>query len=77
MSTGLLKKTLRILLKSNFSLAKSRKSHSRIVSQWFKWLAPGLFVKRWLLLSAAGVLLTSLGLAIWTGMTHFLHSTTT
>lgn len=35
------------------------------VSQWFKWLAPGIAVKRWLLISAGGVVLTSLGLAIW------------
>ena len=69
MSSGLLKKTLRI-----FSIAKHQKSHSPIVSQWFKWLAPGLFVKRWLLLSAAGVLLSSLGLAIWTGMTPIFYT---
>ncbi len=36
---------------------------------WFKWLAPGLLVKRWLLLSAGGVLLTSLGVAIWVKLT--------
>jgi uncharacterized cofD-like protein len=30
----------------------------------FKWLTPGLFVKRWLLLSAFGVILVSLGVAI-------------
>ncbi len=73
MSTRLMKKTLRILLKSNFSILKYRKSHSRI-GQWFKWLAPGLFVKRWLLLSAVGVLLTSLGLSIWTGMTPIFYT---
>jgi uncharacterized cofD-like protein len=39
------------------------------VNQWFKWLSPGLFVKRWLLISATGVLLTTLGLAIWTKLT--------
>ncbi len=44
-------------------------SRSVRLSQWFKWLAPGLFVKRWLLLSAGGVLLTSLGLAIWGKLT--------
>jgi len=38
-------------------------------NRWFKWLAPGLLVKRWLLISAAGVLLTSLGLAIWIKLT--------
>lgn len=77
----LLKKTLR-----NLSMAKSYLPHSstpysdryssrypKRVGQWFKWLAPGLFVKRWLLLSAVGVLLTSLGLAIWTGMTPIFY----
>ena len=39
------------------------------VNRWFKWLSPGIFVKRWLLISAAGVLLTSLGLAIWVKLT--------
>ncbi|ABG51396.1 conserved hypothetical protein [Trichodesmium erythraeum IMS101] len=73
MSTSLFKKTLRIFLKKNFPITKPQKSNYQIVSQWFKWLAPGLFVKRWLLLSAAGVLLTSLGLAIWTGMTPIFY----
>ena len=73
MSTSLFKKTLRIFLKKNFPITKPQKSNYQIVSQWFKWLAPGLFVKRWLLLSAAGVLLTSLGLATWTGMTPVFY----
>ncbi|MCH2049584.1 MAG: YvcK family protein [Trichodesmium sp. ALOHA_ZT_67] len=73
MSTSLFKKTLRIFLKKNFPITKPQKSNYQIISQWFKWLAPGLFVKRWLLLSAAGVLLTSLGLAIWTGMTPIFY----
>ena len=48
----------------------SRKHHPpRGVNRWFKWLSPGLLVKRWLLLSAIGVLLTSLGLAIWVKLT--------
>ncbi|MGK7921167.1 MAG: uridine diphosphate-N-acetylglucosamine-binding protein YvcK [Trichodesmium sp.] len=74
MSTGLLKKTLRIFIKSNFYSPKRHKTNSRIVNQWFKWLSPGLFVKRWLLLSAAGVILSSLGLAIWTGMTPIFYT---
>ena len=73
MSTGLFKKTLRIFLNSNFSIRKRQKTNFQIVNQWFKWLVPGLFVKRWLLLSAAGVLLSSLGLAIWTGMTPIFY----
>ncbi|MBD2666177.1 hypothetical protein B6N60_02196 [Richelia sinica FACHB-800] len=39
------------------------------VNQWFKWLSPGLSVKRWLLISVSGVLLASLGLAIWIKLT--------
>ncbi|MCU0518953.1 MAG: YvcK family protein [Oscillatoria sp. Prado101] len=43
------------------------------VGQWFKWLSPGLLVKRWLLLSATGVLLTSLGIAIWIKLTPIFY----
>ena len=39
------------------------------VNLWFKWLSPGLFVKRWLLLSAIGFFLTVLGGAIWFKLT--------
>ena len=43
------------------------------VNNWFKWLAPGLLIKRWLLISASGVLLTSLGLAIWAKLTPIFY----
>lgn len=39
------------------------------VNRWFKWLAPGLFVKRWLLISSIGISLLILGLAIWVKLT--------
>ncbi|MGJ5676120.1 MAG: gluconeogenesis factor YvcK family protein [Nostochopsis sp.] len=39
------------------------------INQWFKWLSPGLSVKRWFLISIGGVLLASLGLAIWIKLT--------
>ncbi|VEP14772.1 putative gluconeogenesis factor [Hyella patelloides LEGE 07179] len=39
------------------------------VNRWFKWLSPGLFVKRWLLLSASGFCLAVLGGAIWVKLT--------
>jgi uncharacterized cofD-like protein len=39
------------------------------VDRWFKWLSPGLLVKRWLVMSAFGVFLTILGLAIWVKLT--------
>lgn len=43
------------------------------VNQWFKWLAPGLLVKRWLLISAAGVIFVALGLAIWSNLTPIYY----
>ncbi|MBE9126167.1 MULTISPECIES: gluconeogenesis factor YvcK family protein [unclassified Coleofasciculus] len=45
----------------------------RRFNRWFKWLAPGLLIKRWLLLSASGVLLTSLGVAIWAKLTPIFY----
>jgi uncharacterized cofD-like protein len=76
MTIGLLKQALHALrqetrnrsayrLKTSILLSKREKRLLR----WFKWLAPGLLVKRWLLLSAGGVLLTILGFAIWIKLT--------
>lgn len=61
------------LLKYRHLFSLPNRHPSRRVSQWFKWLAPGLLVKRWLVISIAGVVLTSLGLAIWTGMTPIFY----
>ncbi|MEH2010829.1 gluconeogenesis factor YvcK family protein [Nostoc sp.] len=63
MSIGFLRQALNALQK------QSRSRTSYRVNQWFKWLSPGLSVKRWLLISVGGVLLTSLGLAIWIKLT--------
>jgi uncharacterized cofD-like protein len=63
MSIGLFKQALLFL-----SLESRSRTPARFNS-WFKWLAPGLLVKRWLLISAGGVLLTTLGLAIWVKLT--------
>jgi uncharacterized cofD-like protein len=52
---------------------ESRGRTPQRVNRWFKWLAPGLLIKRWLLLSAGGVLLTSLGLAIWAKLTPIFY----
>ncbi len=52
----------------------SRTRTSYRVNQWFKWLSPGLSVKRWLLISAGGVLLASLGLAIWIKLTPIFYA---
>lgn len=39
------------------------------VNHLYKWLSPGILVKRWLLTSIIGILLTVLGIAIWTKLT--------
>jgi uncharacterized cofD-like protein len=67
MSIGLLKQVLQILQQ------ESRSRTPRRVNRWFKWLAPGLLVKRWMLISAAGVLLVTLGLAIWSNLTPIFY----
>ena len=41
----------------------------RRVKPWLKWFFPGLLIKRWLFVSATGVLLTILGLAILANLT--------
>ena len=58
----------------NVSSVKKKKTNktnrnTEQVNLWFKWLSPGLFVKRWLLLSAGGFCLTVLGGAIWVKLT--------
>ena len=73
MSIGLFKQALRTLATEKNRFASVSKYTPVRVSRWFKWLAPGLFVKRWLLLSVAGILLTSLGLAIWVKLTPIFH----
>lgn len=50
----------------NSSLHK-KKLHRR--NRLFKWLSPGLFIKRWLLISASGFILAVIGSAIWSKMT--------
>lgn len=69
MTNGLLKQAIHALRLESFGRAPHR------MSRWFKWLAPGLLVKRWLLLSAGGVLLATLGFAIWMKMTPVFYTT--
>lgn len=66
-SLSLFKRALRTLQHESKGRTPQR------VNRWFKWLAPGLFVKRWLLLSASGVVLTSLGVAIWAKLTPIFY----
>ncbi|MFK0729742.1 MAG: uridine diphosphate-N-acetylglucosamine-binding protein YvcK [Gloeotrichia echinulata GP01] len=63
MSIGFLRQALNVMQK------QSRSRTSYRVNQWFKWLSPGLSIKRWLLISLGGVVLVSLGLAIWIKLT--------
>lgn len=46
----------------------------RRVNRWMKWLAPGLFIKRWLLLSVGGLMLATFGLAIWLKLTPVFYT---
>lgn len=41
--------------------------------RWFKWLSPGLLIKRWLFISVVGVFLTTLGIAIWIKLTPIYY----
>jgi uncharacterized cofD-like protein len=66
-SISLFKRTLRALQQESKGRTPQR------VNRWFKWLAPGLLIKRWLLISASGVLLTSLGVAIWAKLTPIFY----
>lgn len=68
MSISYLKKAI------NLFRQESRNRTQYRVSQWFKWLSPGLSVKRWLLISAGGVILTALGLAIWIKLTPIFYA---
>ncbi|ACK71054.1 protein of unknown function UPF0052 and CofD [Gloeothece citriformis PCC 7424] len=69
MSISPLKQALRRLSSERSRLTNMSKTTPRRVNRWFKWLSPGLFVKRWLLISLAGVFLTLLGVAIWVKLT--------
>lgn len=63
MSIGFLRQALNVIQQ------QSRRRTPHRVNQWFKWLSPGLSVKRWFLISMAGLVLASLGFAIWSGLT--------
>lgn len=80
MSNGLLKHALQAikpeprlrrasLPKKPSPKAASRHRTPHRVSQWFKWLSPGLSVKRWLFITIGGCLLLVLGIAIWSRQT--------
>lgn len=47
---------------------------SRRASRLVWWLAPGLLVKRWLFLSAVGVLMVGIGIMIWLRLTPVFYT---
>lgn len=63
MSNGLFKQALQAIKQESYARTPPR------IGQWFKWLSPGLSVKRWLIISAGGFVLCGLGLAIWARQT--------
>lgn len=64
------KKALRQIQHHHASSLEGLRRHTpKSLNRWVKWMTPGLSVKRWMLISATGVLLTSLGLAIWIKLT--------
>ncbi|HEY9646838.1 MAG TPA: gluconeogenesis factor YvcK family protein [Chroococcidiopsis sp.] len=67
MSNGFFKHAIQVLKQESRSRTPPR------VGRWFKWLAPGLSIKRWLITSAAGVVLFGLGLAVWTRLTPVFY----
>jgi uncharacterized cofD-like protein len=66
--TKLIRRWWRRLLSESASLTPGP------VRRWFKWLAPGLLVKRWLFLSVVGVLLVGLGTAIALNLTPVFYT---
>ena len=62
-----LRKAIRVSRSASRHLPASPMGH------WFKWLAPGLLVKRWMLMSAGGVILLALGIAIWSRLTPVFY----
>ena len=50
-------------------VTRSARPNPKAVNHWFKWLSPGLFIKRWLFISALGGMFSVLGFAIWTKQT--------
>ncbi len=69
MSIGIFEQALRNLRVEGPHFAAVSRHTPKRVSRWFKWLAPGLLVKRWLFISITGIALTSLGVATWIGLT--------
>lgn len=69
MSSSPIKSVLRKLKLERSKLSLVGRGTPKRVNRWFKWLSPGLFIKRWLFISLAGTTFLILGLAIWVKLT--------
>jgi uncharacterized cofD-like protein len=69
MSISPLKYALRKLNSETNRWVRASQQTPKRVNRWFKWLSPGLLVKRWFFISLVGGILTFLGLAIWVKLT--------
>lgn len=69
MSSSPIKHVLRKLNIERHKLFLVSQKTPKQVNLWFKWLSPGLFIKRWLFISLTGTILLLLGLAIWVKLT--------
>ncbi len=69
MASGLIKRVRRRLKGKPDYRRSVASSRQRRLNRWFLWLAPGILIKRWLFISVVGVLLTSIGVGIWAGLT--------
>jgi uncharacterized cofD-like protein len=50
-------------------MVKPSHYQNKKVNSLYKWLSPGILVKRWLLTSVIGILMVALGIAIWSNLT--------
>lgn len=69
MSLSFFQQALRTIKVEKHHLTAVSRRTPRQVNYWFKWLAPGLLIKRWLFLSVAGFGLMILGAGTWVGLT--------
>ncbi len=66
---------MRSLKRTLYSLGKASQQRTpRRVNQWAKWLIPGILVKRWMFMSAVGMVLVALGIAVWADLTPVYYT---
>ena len=68
MAIGLFRQAIRNLTRGGSASSSQGGKHASF-RRMFKWLSPGIFVKRWLFTIYVGVIFTILGVAIWLKLT--------